>query len=89
MHLHQTRHEDESEGEGTNGDLEDTDEEDIDVPRVAQWIDDEEPDLQDQTDEASASLSSEGADDDDRSANQAGPSRRLVSTLCRTARPLR
>ncbi|KAF8133799.1 hypothetical protein EV363DRAFT_1161765 [Boletus edulis] len=55
-----------------------TDEEDIDAPRVAQWIsDDVDLELQEHTDDAS---DSEGADsDDDHSGNEAGPSRRLVS----------
>ncbi|KAF8442908.1 hypothetical protein L210DRAFT_3620573 [Boletus edulis BED1] len=55
-----------------------TDEEDIDAPRVAQWIsDDVDLELQEHTDDAS---DSEGVDsDDDQSGNEAGPSRRLRS----------
>lgn len=67
--------------ESSDQDPEDRNEEDNDVPRVARWIDEEELDLQHQTGDASASLDSEGADDDDRSANEAGPSRRLVGDL--------
>ncbi|KAG6377105.1 hypothetical protein JVT61DRAFT_1156 [Boletus reticuloceps] len=58
-----------------------TDEEDIDAPRVAQWIsDDLDLELQEQTDDAS---DAEGVDsddnDNDHSGNEAGPSRRLRS----------
>lgn len=80
--LRKIHHNDESDDEDTDGDSEDMDEEDIDAPRVAQWIDDEEFDLQDQTNDTSPGLDSEGADDDEHSASEAGPSRRLVSTLC-------
>lgn len=61
----------------------DEDEEDIDAPRVAQWIDDEdlELELEEQTDDAS---DSERASDNDHSASEAGPSRTLVSTSCVT-----
>lgn len=71
--------ESDDEDEDTSGDSDRT-EEDTDAPRVAQWIDDEELGLQEQTDDASTSPDSEG--DDDHSASEAGPSRRLVSTPC-------
>lgn len=62
--------------------------EDIDVPRVAQWIDDEELDeLQEPMDDGSTSSDSEGVDEDGHSASEAWPSRRLVSTSC-MIRPL-
>ncbi|KAG8214606.1 hypothetical protein J3R82DRAFT_9676 [Butyriboletus roseoflavus] len=70
--------ESDDEDEDSNGDS-DRDEEDIDTPRVARWIDDEELELQEQMDDASASQDSEGADDDNHTASEAGPSRRLRS----------
>ncbi|KAF8550044.1 DUF947-domain-containing protein [Imleria badia] len=54
----------------------DGDEEDIDAPRVAQWIDDEDFELQEQTEDDE---NSEEVDDDDHSASEAGPLRRLRS----------
>lgn len=70
-------HDDESDEDDTNVDS-DRDEEDIDAPRVAQWIDDEDFELQEQTDDASDSEEV----DDDQSASEAGPSRSLVRNSC-------
>ena len=74
----QKAHDDESIGDDTNIDL-DGDEEDIDAPRVAQWIDDDNLELQEQTDDAS---DSEEASDNGHSTSEAGPSRTLVRTSC-------
>ena len=72
----QTPHE-ESDDDDTNIDS-DRDEKDLDAPRVAQWVDDEDFELQEQTDDASGSEEEE--DDEDHSASEPGPSRTLVST---------
>lgn len=72
----QKAHDDESDDDGTNVES-DRDEGDIDAPRVAQWMDDE--DLEQQTDDAS---DSEGANDNDHSVNEVGSSRTLVCISC-------
>ncbi|KAN0087581.1 protein of unknown function (DUF947) domain containing protein [Tylopilus felleus] len=71
----QTPHE-ESDDDDTNIDS-DRDEKDLDAPRVAQWVDDEDFELQEQTDDASGSEEEE--DDEDHSASEPGPSRTLRS----------
>lgn len=71
---------DESGDDDSNVDS-DRDEEDIDAPRVAQWIDVEDLELEEQTDDTSDSERASG-NDSDHSASGAGPSRTLVSTSC-------
>ncbi|KAH0832068.1 hypothetical protein J3R83DRAFT_12976 [Lanmaoa asiatica] len=79
VRLHEV-HDGGSDDEGPNVDS-DKDEDDIDAPRVAQWIDDDDLELQEHMDDVSPSLDSEseGVDDDDHGASEAEPSRRLRS----------
>ena len=74
-----THHGDERDDEDSHGDTEEGDDEDMDVPRVAQWIDDDQEDA----------ISSQGTnDDDEHTESEAEPSRRLVSTSCARLYPL-
>ena len=72
----QKAHDDEGVDDETNVDL-DGDEEDIDAPRVAQWIDDGDLEPQEQTDDASDSEEAS-----DHSTSEVGPSRTLVRASC-------
>ncbi|KIJ17790.1 hypothetical protein PAXINDRAFT_9734 [Paxillus involutus ATCC 200175] len=66
-------------GSDSQGDSEEEDNADADAPRVAQWIDDEESDVEGVEDAAWSGSHSEESDDDGESAQEAGPSRTLRS----------